>query len=397
MELDKKTVRKIQGLVLFTAAVAVCCFKTEAVLKIFRYILGILYPFLMGGAMAFVINILMKFLENRIFENKWTGKSQALRRIKRPVSLLLAFLIIISAFLSVFFLVIPELVEAVVQMGSHLQGSIQNIYNLLEEFFYQKDWSEALLSPLEAASHIDWPTVVEKSLAFLSGGIGSILGSTFSVASVVIGQTFNWLIAIVFACYLLIGKEKLGGQGRRILKAYLPERWNRRALELLGLTGRTFASFITGQCLEAMLLGVMFFVAMTVGKFPYALVISVLIGFMALIPYVGAFLGCAVGILMIFTVSPVKALVFLVLFNVLQQIEGNVIYPRVVGKSVGLPAAWVLVAITLGGSLMGIVGMLVFIPVVSVGYTLLLRDVDRRLAEERPETSGEEAGNGEEK
>ena len=253
------------------------------------------------------------------------------------------------------------------------------LYNLLEEFFSSQDWSEAILTPLEAASQVDWSALVEKTLTFLSGGIGSLLGSTFSVASLVIGQAFNWLIAIVFACYLLTGKEKLSSQGRRVLRAYLPEKWNRRVLELLGLTSRTFASFITGQCLEALILGCLFFLAMTIGRFPYALVISVLIGFTALIPYVGAFLGCAVGILMIFTVSPVKSLVFLILFNVLQQIEGNVIYPKVVGKSVGLPATWVLVAITVGGSLMGIVGMLIFIPLVSVGYTLLRRDVSRRL------------------
>lgn len=382
MELDKKTVRKIQGLVLFTAAVAVVCFKTEAVMQVFQYILGIFYPFIMGGAMAFVINILMRFLERNIFENRWTRENRILQKLKRPISLILSVLIILMAFLSVFLLVIPELVEAIIQMGSHLQGSIQDIYNLLEQFFTRQDWSEAILTPLEAASRVNWSELVERSLTFLSGGISSLLGSTFSVASLVIGQTFDWLIAIVFACYLLIGKEKLKRQVHRVLQAYLPDKWRHRVLEVLGLTSRTFASFITGQCLEALILGCMFFLAMTIGKFPYALVISVLIGFTALIPYVGAFLGCAVGILMIFTVNPVKALVFIILFNVLQQIEGNVIYPRVVGKSVGLPATWVLVAITVGGSLMGIVGMLIFIPLVSVCYTLLRRDVGRRLDKE---------------
>ncbi len=382
MELDKKTVRKIQGLVLFTAAVAVVCFKTEAVMQVFQYILGIFYPFIMGGAMAFVINILMRFLERNIFENRWTRENRILQKLKRPISLILSVLIILMAFLSVFLLVIPELVEAIIQMGSHLQGSIQDIYNLLEQFFTRQDWSEAILTPLEAASRVNWSELVERSLTFLSGGISSLLGSTFSVASLVIGQTFDWLIAIVFACYLLIGKEKLNRQVHRVLQAYLPDKWRHRVLEVLGLTSRTFASFITGQCLEALILGCMFFLAMTIGKFPYALVISVLIGFTALIPYVGAFLGCAVGILMIFTVNPVKALVFIILFNVLQQIEGNVIYPRVVGKSVGLPATWVLVAITVGGSLMGIVGMLIFIPLVSVCYTLLRRDVGRRLDKE---------------
>ena len=221
--------------------------------------------------------------------------------------------------------------------------------------------------------------MTEKVLAFLSGGIGSLLGSTFSMATVVIGKLFNWMIAIVFACYLLTGKERIAAQGKSVLKAYLPEKWNERVLFVLRLTSKTFASFITGQCLEAMILGCMFLVTMSIGGFPYALVISVLIGFTAIIPYVGAFMGWFVGVLMILTISPIKALLFIILFFVLQQIEENLVYPRVVGKSVGLPAIWVLMAITLGGSLMGVMGMLVFIPLVSVGYSLLKMDVRKRL------------------
>lgn len=377
--MDKKTVKTIQGLVLFVAAVAVVCFKTESVMEVFGYILGICYPFLMGGAMAFVINILMRFLERHLFENRWVKDNRIIRKLKRPISLLLSMVTILLLFAGVFLMVIPELVDAIVQMSAHLQGTFQNIYRWLEAFFAQKDWSEALLTPLEAASQMDWSALTEKVLAFLSGGIGSLLGSTFSMATVVIGKLFNWMIAIVFACYLLTGKERIAAQGKSVLKAYLPEKWNERVLFVLRLTSKTFASFITGQCLEAMILGCMFLVTMSIGGFPYALVISVLIGFTAIIPYVGAFMGWFVGVLMILTISPVKALLFIILFFVLQQIEENLVYPRVVGKSVGLPAIWVLMAITLGGSLMGVMGMLVFIPLVSVGYSLLKMDVRKRL------------------
>lgn len=377
--MDKKTVKTIQGLVLFVAAVAVVCFKTESVMEVFGYILGICYPFLMGGAMAFVINILMRFLERHLFENRWVKDSRIIRKLKRPISLLLSMATILLLFAGVFLMVIPELVDAIVQMSSHLQGTFQNIYRWLEDFFAQKDWSEALLTPLEAASQMDWSALTEKVFAFLSGGIGSLLGSTFSMATVVIGKLFNWMIAIVFACYLLTGKERIAAQGKSVLKAYLPEKWNERVLFVLRLTSKTFASFITGQCLEAMILGCMFLVTMSIGGFPYALVISVLIGFTAIIPYVGAFMGWFVGVLMILTISPIKALLFIILFFVLQQIEENLVYPRVVGKSVGLPAIWVLMAITLGGSLMGVMGMLVFIPLVSVGYSLLKMDVRKRL------------------
>ena len=188
-------------------------------------------------------------------------------------------------------------------------------------------------------------------------------------------------IAFVFACYILLQKEKLGLQCRKALFALLPKRVAERVISVCSLSHRVFSSFITGQCVEAVILGTMFFVAMSILKMPYALLVGCLIAVTALIPIVGAFIGCGVGAFLILMVSPMQALIFVIMFLILQQVEGNLIYPHVVGSSVGLPSIWVLFAVTVGGSLMGVLGMLLFIPLTSVLYTLFREFVYKRLRE----------------
>lgn len=208
-----------------------------------------------------------------------------------------------------------------------------------------------------------------------------MLSSTISVATGIVSGVGTFFIGLVFACYILLQQEFLKRQMKKLIFAYLKEKHANRFLQICALTYRTFSNFLTGQCLEAVILGMMFFVSMTILRFPFAVLVGVLIAFTALIPIFGAFIGCVVGAFLILTISPSQAAAFIVLFIVLQQIEGNLIYPKVVGGSIGLPAIWVLVAVTLGGSLFGIVGMLVFIPIVSVVYTLLKEDVNKRLIE----------------
>ena len=205
----------------------------------------------------------------------------------------------------------------------------------------------------------------------MSSGGGLIGGVVSGLSTFVIG--------LIFSFYILLQKERLARQGRQCLYALLPERAADRTLEVLRLTDRTFSGFLSGQCLEACILGTLFVVAMSLFRMPYALLVGVLIALTALIPIVGAFIGCAVGALLIAISDPRQALVFVILFLVLQQIEGNLIYPHVVGSSVGLPSIWVLAAVTLGGKLMGIAGMLFFIPLCSVLYALFRQFVIRRL------------------
>jgi predicted PurR-regulated permease PerM len=209
--------------------------------------------------------------------------------------------------------------------------------------------------------------------------VADIIQSTFSTAFSIFGGMIDFFLGFIFSIYILAEKEKLGSQIRKLMYAYLPEKVVSKILSVCSLSERTFSRFLSGQCLEAFILGSMFFIVMVIFQFPYALLISVLIGFTALIPIFGAFIGCVIGAFLILMVNPLTALLFILMFVILQQIEGNFIYPRVVGGSIGLPSMWVLVAVTVGGSTMGIAGMLIFIPMFSVLYTLLREAVNRRL------------------
>ena len=236
----------------------------------------------------------------------------------------------------------------------------------------QLDWNQ-----------LNWDNILTTIIDFFRHGAGSVLGSTYQAAKGIVSGMATFFIAFVFACYILLQKKKLAVQIRKVMYAYLKTEQVEKILDVCSLTYKTFSSFLTGQCMEAVILGTMFFVTMGLLKFPYALLVGMLIAVTALVPIFGAFIGCAVGVFLIVMVSPVKALAFIVLFLVLQQIEGNLIYPHVVGNSVGLPSMWVLVAVTLGSSLMGIVGMLVFIPITSVIYSLLRRSVYTRLEQKK--------------
>ena len=221
--------------------------------------------------------------------------------------------------------------------------------------------------------------MINYMLNFIKSG-GNMLNSTIGIVSTIFSTTLNLIIGFIFAIYVLLQKEKLGKQGTKILFAIMPTKIAENILGVLKLSYKVFTSFVTGQCLEACILGVIFFVVLSIFRMPYALLIGVLIAFTALIPIVGAFIGCFISAFLILMVSPIKALVFIILFLVIQQIEGNLIYPNVVGNSVGLPSIWVLVAVTLGGNLFGVAGMLLFIPLSSVCYTLFKEWVNKMLS-----------------
>jgi predicted PurR-regulated permease PerM len=226
---------------------------------------------------------------------------------------------------------------------------------------------------------------MENVTHFMKNGAGDLLSSTFSMVSSIISSVVNGIIAFVFSVYILAQKEKLCGQVQRVMQAYLPGKFVEWVQKISRLLYTNFSNFITGQCLEAIILGGLFVICMSILRLPFALVIGILIALTALIPIAGAFIGCAVGVFLILIEDPVQALVFLGLFFVLQQVEGKLIYPKVVGNFVGLPGIWVLFAITVGGSLFGIVGMLVFIPLTATVYTLLREDVGKRIAQKKSE------------
>lgn len=375
MNLDKNNLKKIRGLILFTVFVLVLLWNYKLVFDAIVFIWGVIYPFVLGGVIAYIVNLPMSFFEKKLFSKaKDAGKKWA-KKLARPLSLILTLIVIIGVIATVMLVVIPELGNTLINLGKTIQNFIPQVQEWAIRTFEDNpeivEWIRGI--------NFKWDEILSQGIDFLKNGAGSVLGTTFEAAKSIINGVTTFFISFVFACYILVQKEKLGRQVVKLMAAFMPEDWKNIFLALGATINKSFSSFFAGQCLEAVILGVMFLVVMTIFGMPYELLISVLIGFTALIPIFGAFIGCAVGTLLIFMISPAKALVFVIMFLVLQQIEGNFIYPHVVGNSVGLPSIWVLVAVSVGGSLMGLAGMLIFIPITAVVYTILGGIVNRRL------------------
>lgn len=375
MNLNKENLKKIRGLIVFTVILLIALWNYSLILDVLGQGVGIVYPFLLGGAIAFVINVPMSFFEEKLFQNQMMKNKKVAQRLARPVSLIITLIVVVSVIGLVVFGVLPKLGDTFISIGKGIQSFMPKAQSWAEEIFHNnkeiKEWLDSLT--------LDWDKIINEVVKFFTSGASSVLGSTFVVARRIASGITTFVIAFVFACYILLQKEKLNIQIRKVMYAYMKEDLVKKVLDVCSLSYRTFSNFLTGQCLEAVILGTMFVICMGILQMPYAMLIGVLIAFTALIPIFGAFIGCVVGAFLILTVAPMKALVFVIMFLILQQIEGNLIYPRVVGSSVGLPSIWVLAAVSIGAGLMGIVGMLVFIPIVSVLYALLRGDVYEHL------------------
>ena len=383
MELNKETIHKIKGLIVFTAVVIMCFWKYDVVMKVFRFVFNIIYPFVLGGAIAFILNVPMSFVERHLFyrkekddtdeeENKelkgkvCPEKTARQKKIVRFTSLLIVIAGVTGIIAFIMFVLIPQLADTFSNLGKSIQDFIPTIQQCADRWFHNNKEIMEWINGLK----FDRNKIVNVGIGFLRNGAGNMVESTINTAKSIISAVSTFFIAFSFSIYVLVQKEKLGIQAKKVLFAFVRKGRAEAALEVISLTYRTFSSFLTGQCFEAIILGTMFAVTMAVLRLPYALLIGIVIAFTALIPIFGAFIGCVVGAFLIFMVNPLQALIFVILFLVLQQIEGNLIYPHVVGNSVGLPSIWVLAAVSIGGSLMGIKGMLIFIPVVSVMYAL---------------------------
>lgn len=366
MELNKSNLKKIRGIIVFTAIVIACFWKYDVVFAILKFAFGILFPFILGGAIAFILNVPMNFIERHLFPEKKKEKSKIIRKIARPVSLILVFLFVIGIISLIIFVLAPQLGKTFANLGASIQEFIPKVKMFAEDIFHNNRDVMAWIDGLE----FDWNKIMQVGMDFFKTGAGNMLDSTLVMAKNIVNGIATFFIALAFSCYILLQKEKLNIQAKKVLFAFVPKGKAEVTLEVLTLTYNTFSNFLTGQCVEAIILGSMFVVTMTILRIPYALLIGIVISFTALIPVFGAFIGCVIGAFLIFIVDPFKAMIFVILFLVLQQIEGNFIYPHVVGNSVGLPSIWVLAAVSIGGKLMGVVGMLVFIPFVSVLYAL---------------------------
>ena len=374
MDLSNLSIKKIRELIVFTALLVVALWKFDVVLDVLKTIGQIIFPFILGGAIVFVINVPMSFLEKKIFENV-KKENKTARKLARPVSLLLTIVLVVGVIALVMIGVIPQLTKTMGSLMINITDFIPQIKIWIRDFFHDNREIMNLVDQVQ----FNPDQAIRWGISLLGNGAGNMMNTTVSAVGSVVSGLATFFIAFSFACYVLFQKEKLHVQIRKVLFAFLPKQKADAFLKVCSLTYRTFANFLTGQCLEAVILGCMFVVTLSILRMPYALLIGVLIAFTALIPIFGAFIGCAVGSFLIFMVSPKQAIIFVIVFLVLQQIEGNLIYPHVVGESVGLPSIWVLAAVTIGGNLMGIVGMLVFIPLLSVVYTIFRKVVYQRL------------------
>ncbi len=373
MGFDKVKIKQICFLVLYIAVIVLMLIYSDVLIKGLGMGLKIFMPFLIGGAIAFILNIPMNAIEKKLFK-KWQGKTA---KAKRPISLVMSMVFVLAILALVVVAVVPQLRTTIQTLGAKIELFWPKLIVWLEGLATDYPEMTEQIAKLEEYE-FDWSAITSGIGGFLSNGVTNVITSTVSVASSIFGGIANTFIAIVFAIYILAQKENLQNQGSRILDAYVKGKANARIRDVLHRLHVNFTNFICGQCLEAVILGLLFVIFMSIFRMPYAVMVGTLIAFTALIPIVGAFIGCGVGAFMILIDNPIQALWFVILFLILQQLEGNLIYPRVVGNSVGLPSIWVLMSVSVGGSLFGVVGMLIFIPLMSTLYSLLRDDVNQR-------------------
>lgn len=324
-------------------------------------------PIFIGLVMAYIINILMSFYERHYFP-KSTKKT--VLKSRRPVCLTGAILSIIGIVVLVIVLIAPQLANCVKLLVAELPGAIKLAINKLKEL---NILSDDLFNSLSA---IDWKSKIGDIVKTLTTGLGSVMDVAVSAVTSVFSGVSNAVIGFIFALYLLLDKNRLSGQVKRVSDRYIPHRFAEKITHILSVANDCFHRFIVGQCTEAVILGTLCMVGMLILRLPYAPMIGALIAFTALIPIVGAFIGAGVGAFLIFMESPIKAVIFLVFIVILQQIEGNLIYPKVVGSSIGLPGIWVLAAVTVGGGVLGIGGMMIGVPAAAAVYRLIKENLN---------------------
>ena len=336
-------------------------------------ILGAAGPLLIGVIIAYVLNILMSYYEKLYFPN---SKKKGIIKSRRVICLILSILTMLGIVAAVIGLVVPELVASVQLL---VRLALDWLPGALENLSENQSLAELIPAGLwDALESINWKDLISKAVQAVTDGIGGAVGTVAGVITSVFSTAVTVLVAVIFSLYLLISKDNLLSQANRIMNVYLKPNLRGKVHHVLNVLNDCFHRYVVGQCVEAVIIGVLCMIGMFIFRFPYATMIGTLVGFTALVPIAGAYIGAVVGAFMILTVSPLQAVLFVVYLTVLQQLEGNLIYPRVVGTSLGLPGMWVLAAVTVGGGLYGILGMLIGVPLAAAAYRLLKEDVSRR-------------------
>ena len=365
MKIDWKSCFKI---VLSLFVLYLCIHFSPDVFSFLGNLLGAATPLVAGGILAYLLNILMSFYERHYFPK---SKKAIVIKTRRPLCMTLAILTLFAIAALVLGLVVPELISCTTLLISKLPGFITFCIDKIEELGVLP---QEIIPTLEA---VDWNSRIEQLLGFVTSGIGNVVNILINTVFSVFSGVVTAFLSIIFAIYLLASKDSLKNQITRVSRRYMKESFYSKTTYVLGILDDCFHKYIVGQCTEAVILGALCTVGMWILRLPYATMIGAVIAFTALIPIAGAYIGAIVGAFMIFTVSPIQSLIFLIFILVLQQLEGNLIYPRVVGSSIGLPAFWVLAAVTLGGGVLGVWGMLLGVPIAAALYRIVKSDVSK--------------------
>lgn len=376
MNLDKRTLKKLALLIVFTVITVFAVLRIGNIVNVVRYFFNALSPLLIGGCIAFVMNLLMRPLE-RLWFKIWKKRPEFAQKTARAVCLTASSLIVLGAVTAVLFVIIPEIAETVV-----------NIVDMLPQYFDRLKNTWGILSDQLAKYSIILPefdigssVLFDKLMEIVSQGGQIVFDKTVGLTKGLFSIIFDIVVGFVFSLYILSGKERYGKKLKKLASAFLPQSHTDKLFEEISRVNRTFSKFVAGQLIEALIIGTLCFIGMLIFGFPYAPVVSVLVGVTALVPVFGAFIGTAIGAFLILVDSPIKAFWFVVFIIILQQLEGNIIYPHVAGRAVGLPGILVLGAVTLGGNLFGVLGMLLSVPVCSLVYFTIVELVGKRLEE----------------
>ena len=372
MHFEKKTLQKI------FLGVGICIVlywflhETEQVSGVLTLLGNIFSPFILGAGLAFIINVPMRSIENKL------GKIKA-QTLRRTVALILTLIMFVLVLTLVFALLIPQLITTGTTFVERLPGFFEDVKAEVTMFLNERPQLQQWVNENVDPQSFDYATILQKAIDLAGSALSTVFSGILSILADLAGSVVKAVIGLMFGMYCLFSKESLARQGRKVLYAFFPEKWSDNTIRVLRMTNTTFSNFLSGQCLEVCILGSMFAVTMAIFRMPYISLVSVLVAVTAFIPVVGAYIGCIFGSFFILVDDPSKVLGFIIMFIVLQQIEGNLIYPRVVGTSIGLPGMWVLMAVAIGSELMGVAGMFLMIPLASVLYTLLREATSKKL------------------
>ncbi len=374
MELNSKIIKKILLIIFLGSVMFTAIQNTVTVLDFLKKIFSFFTPVITALCIAFVLNVLLSALESKVFRFMDKSKREFVRKARRPLCLILTYLIALGIITVLISVIIPDIIETIIYLVEKLPAFAEDARIWIEAMLDRFNFSQDLIPNIK----IDWSATANSIKDYLLGYSEAIFGSAVNITTSVFSGVYNTVFSIMISVYILAQKERIGNFISRCIKAFIPKNGSDVIHHIAARTNEYFSKFIGGQLTESVILGVLFYVGMTIFRFPNAAVISVFICVTSLVPIIGATVGCIIGAMLILITSPIKALLFVVFFLVIQQIEGSLIYPRVVGKSVGLPGVIVVCAVLVGGNIGGIIGALVGVPTSAVIFVLLKEAIEMR-------------------